>query len=98
MKTVDDYEAIRRAFYLEGMSIREISRKMRHGRAVIRKAIAQAEPEGYTLSQPREAPVLDPFKARIQKLLDESKEMPRQAALHGSHDLQTAGEGRLQRQ
>jgi transposase len=77
MKTVDDYEAIRRAFYLEGKGIREISRELHHGRAVIRKAIAQAEPEKYTLTQPREAPVLDPFKARIQKLLDESKDMPR---------------------
>jgi transposase len=59
MKTVDDYEAIRRAYFLEGESIREIGRRMRHGRAVIRKAIAQAEPQRYQLSRPREAPVLE---------------------------------------
>lgn len=27
MKTVDDYERIRKAYYLEGLSIREISRR-----------------------------------------------------------------------
>jgi transposase len=77
MRTVDDYEAIRRAYFLEGLSIREISRNLHRSRRVIRKAIAQAEPDGYKLSQPRPAPVLAPYKPKIEELLDESDRLPR---------------------
>jgi len=42
MKTVDDYEEIRKAYYVEGLSIRAISRQMGHSRKVIRKALDHA--------------------------------------------------------
>lgn len=74
---MDDYEAIRRAYFLEGQSIREISRDQHHGRTLVRKAIAQAEPQGYRLTQSREAPVLALYKLKIEELLKESKELPR---------------------
>jgi transposase len=77
MRTVEDYEAIRRAYFLEGHSIREISRDLHHGRELVRKAIAQAEPQGYQLTRPREAPVLAPYKPKIEELLKESQELPR---------------------
>ncbi len=38
MKTVDDYESIRRAYYLEGLSIRAISKRLHHSRRLIRWA------------------------------------------------------------
>jgi len=77
MKTVDDYEAIRRAYFIDNWSIREIGRRMRHGRAVIRKAIAQAEPEKYKLTRPRQARVLEPYKPKIEELLAKSEKNPR---------------------
>ena len=77
MKTVDDYEAIRRAYFLNGLSIREIARNLHHSRRLIRKAIAQAEPDGYKLSKPRPAPVLAPYKPKIEELLDQSDKLPR---------------------
>lgn len=77
MKTVEDYEAIRRAYFLDKQSIREISRELHHGRTLVRKAIAQAGPQAYKLSQPREAPVLAPYKQKIEELLKESKGLPR---------------------
>ncbi|MEM2111890.1 MAG: IS21 family transposase, partial [Candidatus Bathyarchaeia archaeon] len=77
MRTVDDYEAIRRAYFLDGLSIRQIARKLHHSRRLIRKAIAQAEPDGYRLSQSRYAPVLAPYKPKIEELLDESDRLPR---------------------
>ena len=40
MKTVEALEAIRRAYFIEGKSIRTISRELRHGRTLVRKAIA----------------------------------------------------------
>ncbi len=53
MKTVDDYESIRKAYYLEGLSIREISKRLHHSRRLIRKAIDHAQPEGYQLEESR---------------------------------------------
>ena len=77
MNTVEAYEAIRRAYFIEGKSIRTIGRELRHGRTLVRKAIAHAEPPGYQLSKSREAPVLGSYKQRLGVLLDESEEMPR---------------------
>jgi transposase len=77
MRKVEDYEAIRRAYFLEGKSIREISRGLHHSRRLVRKAIANAEPEGYKLSQPREAPVIAPYKLKIDELLKVSQGLPR---------------------
>jgi transposase len=77
MRTVDDYEAIRRAYFLDGLSIREIARNLHHSRRLIRKAIAQAEPDGYKLTKPRPAPVLAPYKPKIEELLDQSDKLPR---------------------
>jgi transposase len=83
MKTVDDYERIRKAYYLEGLSIREISRRLHHGRTLIRKAIDHAQPEGYRLKQERPAPVLAPYKSKIDALLLESEQQPRKQRYTG---------------
>ncbi len=77
MKTVEDYEEIRKAFFVEGLSIRAIHRKLMVDRETIRKAIVQPVPQPYQLSQGREAPVLGPYKERIQALLEESGQLPR---------------------
>jgi transposase len=77
MKTVEDYEQIRKAYYLEGLSIREISRRFRHSRRLIRKAIDHAQPEGYRLKEERPAPVLAPYKPKIDRLIVESEQLPR---------------------
>jgi len=72
MLKVEDYEAMRRAYFREGLSVRQISQKFHHGRVVVRKALAEAEPQGYISQEPRDAPVLGPYKMRIGELLDES--------------------------
>ena len=72
MLKVEDYEAMRRAYFREGLSVRQISQKFHHGRGVVRKALAEAEPQGYILQEARDAPVLGPYKTRIGALLDES--------------------------
>lgn len=66
MKTVEDYEQIRRAFFVEGLSIRAIHRQLQVDRETIRKAIVQPAPQPYQLSQGRPAPVLGTYKKRIQ--------------------------------
>jgi transposase len=77
MIKVEEIERIRRAYYIEKKTIRQIARELNHGRTVVRKAIASAEPSKYTLKQARKAPVLGPYKARIDELLAENETMPR---------------------
>jgi transposase len=74
---VDEYEVIRRAYFHEDKSIRSIAREYGHGRELVRKAIEYAEPPGYKLKKPRDAPVLGPYKPRIDELLAENKTLPR---------------------
>jgi transposase len=77
MITVVDRERIRRAFYVEGKSMREIAEEMRHGYWTIRKALESAEHQPYRLSQPKSAPKLDGYKAKVEELLTEEAALPR---------------------
>lgn len=88
MLKVEDYEAMRRAHVREGLSVRQISQQFHHGRVVVRKALAQAEPQGYLLQAPREAPVLGPYKTRIAELLDES-DRQRRKQRYTAHNIYT---------
>ena len=77
MITVQQCEAIRRAYFIENKSIRQIARDLGHSRKTVRKAIASAEVQPYQLKQARRAPVLDPYKKRIEELLAQNRTMPR---------------------
>ena len=77
MKKVDDYERIRKAYHIEGMSIREISRRYKHSRRLVRKALEHPVPEKYQLGQPKKAKVLGEYQQRILDLLKESDKLPR---------------------
>lgn len=77
MIQVEAYETIRRAYFIEGWSIREINRRWHYCRRTIRKALAQPIPAPYTRRQPRAAPVLGPYQAQIDQLLAESAQLPR---------------------
>jgi len=83
MLTVEDREVIRRAYFIEEKSIREIARERHHSRKTIRKALASAEAEQYTLTQPRSAPVLGAYTARIDALLAENTTLPRKQRYTG---------------
>jgi len=83
MKTVDDYEKIRKAYYVEGLSIRVISRQLGHCRKAIRKALEHAEPEGYQRKKPHTAPMIAPYQSRIEELIKESEQMPRKQRYTG---------------
>lgn len=76
MIKVKEYEAIRRAYFVDGWSIRKISREMHHCRRTIRKALQHAEPPPYTLRKPRASPVLGPYKSTIEQLLAENEGLP----------------------
>jgi transposase-like protein len=87
MIQVDERERIRRAYFLERMSMREIAKELGHSRHTVKKAIESAEAGEYTLQQPRAAPVLGCYLSRIDELLAESERQPRK------HHLPTSPEG-----
>ena len=77
MITVEKREAIRRAYFVDEKSIRQIAKEFRCSRPTVRKAIASAESTPYALDGPRRAPVLGPYKARIDAVLAENERLPR---------------------
>jgi transposase len=77
MITVIDRERIRRAYYMDGKSMRQIEQEMGHSYHTIRKALDSAEQPPYTLQEPKPAPVLGAFKEAIDELLAEEVKLPR---------------------
>ena len=83
MIKVDKIERIRRAYYVEGQSMRQIEREIHHSWRTIKKALASAEVGSYRLKEPREAPVLGAYKARIKELLAQNEQLPGKHRLTG---------------
>ena len=76
MISVEDREKIRRAYFNDKKSLRQIAKELHVARKTVCKAIAAAEPETYTRRAPRAAPILGPFKQRIDELLSENEHLP----------------------
>ncbi len=76
MLKVDQREQIRRAYFIEGKSIRQIAREGHHDRGTVRKALRDAGPPHYTQSQPRARPRLGPFLHLIDQWLREDQARP----------------------
>jgi transposase len=83
MISVEKREQIRRAYFIESKSMRAIAKELHCSRDTVKKAIASPEGEPYTLTQERAAPVLGPYRARIDELLAESEQMPRKQRYTG---------------
>lgn len=88
MLKVDKIERIRQAYYVEGKSMRQIEREYHHSWRTIKKALASPEAGQYTLKEPREAPVLGPYKSRIEELLAENEQLPGKHHLTGHRIFQ----------
>jgi transposase len=76
MISVENREQIRRAYFKDKKSLRQIAAELHIARKTVRKAIELAEAETYKLSEPRPAPILGPFKLRIDALLQENEHLP----------------------
>jgi transposase len=75
MLSVEEREQIRRAYYIDGKSMRQIAREQRRSRKTVKKAIESAEAE-YRMSKARDCPVLGPYMERIEELLRENEGLP----------------------
>ncbi|GAB6877165.1 hypothetical protein [Thermaerobacter litoralis] len=72
-----DIEFIRKRHFVEGWSIRKISRQLGLARQTVRKALASAEAPRYRLTSPRPSPVLDPNRNVILTWLEQDATAPR---------------------
>jgi transposase len=66
---VDEKEQIRRDYFIEKKSIRQIARERRHDRRTVRDALHDAGPSHYKQTEPRLRPVLGQFVAVIDEWL-----------------------------
>jgi len=76
MLSVDHYELIRRRHFVDGLSVRAISRQLGHSRKTIRKALALGTPPGYRRRQPVASPVMDPVTGIIAAWLEQDRMRP----------------------
>ncbi len=83
MISVEEREKIRRLYFLENNSIRQIAQELGCSRPTVRKAIASAEAASYGLKVSRQAPVLGPYTGRIDELLAENEQLPRKQRYTG---------------
>ncbi len=88
MITVTQREQIRRAYYLEQKSIRQIARELHCSRKTVDKAILSPEPAPYTRKVAAPAPVLGEFKSRIEELWAENERLPRKQRYTGKKIFQ----------
>ena len=89
MITVQEREAIRRAYYLDRKSKRQIAREQGHSRKTIDKAVTNKPPQPYQLTKSKPAPVFGPFRARADELLAENAHLPakQQYSAHKIYEL-----------
>ena len=72
-----DIESIRKLYFVQGWSIRKISKVLGYARQSVRKAIASSAPPRYHLREPRPRPVVGPYLGVIEQWLREDEEAPR---------------------
>ena len=76
MITVEECEAIRRAYYLEGKSKRQIAREQGRSRKTVDKAVENKPPQPYRLTKPKPAPVFGAYRSRADELLAQNAHLP----------------------
>ena len=76
MLEVEYYERIRRMYYIEGKSQRDIAKETGHGRRTVKQVINDVQPPGYRLKVARGAPMLGAYLTALNGLLEENKQLP----------------------
>jgi transposase len=76
MVKVDDYLQIR-LLHRDGLSIRQIARRLGHGRETVKKALVEPTPRPYTRTRPVALPKLGAFVGHIEQILREDQTAPR---------------------
>jgi len=77
MLTLDQRERMRRAYYIDHKSIRQIAAEEGHSREAVSKVIAEDPPPSYQRTRQRPALVFGPFQARVDELMERNERLPR---------------------
>ena len=78
MKLDEDLkERIRRSYYLDRKSMRQIAREEGYSRPTIEKAITNQSNNPYHVRRPKPSPIFGPFQPRVEALLRENDHLPR---------------------
>lgn len=73
---MDEYLQIR-LLHRDGLSIRQIAKRLGHSRDTVKKALVEAQPRPYTRSKPVVFPKLGRFIAIIEQILKDDESAPR---------------------
>jgi transposase len=76
MYSMVDKEYVRKKHFVDGWSIRRLSIQLNMARQTVRKLLADAELPAYTRQLERACPVMDPYRAFIEQILEEDKSAP----------------------
>ena len=76
MLSVDHYELIRRKHFVDGLSVRAISRELGHSRKTIRKVLSYVGEPVYQRRQPAASPVMDPVAGIVDAWLAQDQTQP----------------------
>lgn len=71
-----DKEYIRKKHFLEGWSIRELSKQLKISRQTVRKMLKDGEIPKYNRKKPKPSPVMDPYREVIETILEMDKNAP----------------------
>ena len=84
-------EDIRKMYFMEGLSIREISRRTGMHRDTISKYISMDEPKPpkYKLTKERSHPVLGPYIPMIKQIIEDDKTRPHKQRHTGTKIFET---------
>lgn len=86
MLQVEEKEIIRRLYFIQRHSQREIARERHHSRKTVRKAVMDAGIPQYHLTRPKPCPVMGPYKEIIEGWLKEDQSLPRKQR-HTAHRI-----------
>src|SRR5690606_27125509 len=76
MVKVDQYLQIR-LLHRDGLSIRQIAKRLHHSRDTVKKALIEPKPRPYTRTKPADCPKLGRFIPLIEQILAEDELAPR---------------------
>lgn len=77
MVSMTTWDRVRKMYYNDGKSIRQIARETGHARETIASLVNQQHPPQYERQEPYPAPILGPYKKRLEEMVLENQTLPR---------------------
>jgi len=84
MIKVDEKEQIRRAFFLEGKTMRQRAKECPHSRDTVKEALADPSPPEYQSQEARACPVMGTYQELVDRWLLDDQKSPRKQR-HTAH-------------